>query len=116
MAGLIPLGEDLEQHVNNDGLLALEVDQAERNEFTDLVAWLVEHDIEFDYFNSGNLDIISYRRDLGRITRINDEDSPTVLTQDELLRLCATTLGPPPWALHCQVIQSLKPINFDPKE
>lgn len=115
-AGLIPPGEDLVQHINNDGLLALECDQAERNKFTNLETWLEEHGVEFDYFHRGDLDIISYRRDLGRITRFNYEDGPIVLTQDELVRLCATTLGPPRWALNCQVIQSLKPINFDPKE
>ena len=124
-AGLLFPGESLEQHINNDGLLALEDDQASYGEFPELEGWLQKHGIEFDRHSSGYFDLlpewVSFRRGQGRIVHLLDGQGDQVISHQDISRAHAesTTLPALQTALAeilGPAVPPLNPINLNIKE
>ena len=124
-ADLLPHNVPLEQHINNEGLLPLEDEQAAYGEFPELEDWLEEQGIEFDRYSSGYFDLlpewVSFRRGQGRIVHLLDGGGDQVISHrgvqqaltegtsfSALQAALAVILGPE--------VPPLKPIIHNPKE
>ena len=124
-AGFLFPGDVPEQHLDNEGLLILEDEQAAYGEFPELEGWLQKHHIEFDRFSSGYFDLlpewVSFRNEQGRIVHLLDgvgdqvishQDISWALTESNSLptlqAALAKILGPE--------VPPLNPIHLNPKE
>ena len=124
-ADLLPHNGPLEQHINDDGLLVLEDEQAPYGEFPDLEAWLEEHDIEFDRHSSSYIDLlpewVSFRRGQGGIVHLLDGQGDQVISHHDVAQALAecNTLSALQAALAeilGPLVHPLNPINFNIKE
>ena len=124
-AGFLFPGESLEQHINDDGLLAVEDEQAPYGEFPELEGWLQEHGIEFNRHSSGYFDLlpewVSFRRGQGRIVHLLDGQGDQVISHQDVARALAecNTLAALQAALTellGPTVPPLQPININPKE
>ena len=118
--GMIGPDDDLNEHVNDRGVLELKSKDSSDREFEELETWLEEHEIEFDWYSTGSTagkpELVSFRRHLGHINRITSHGDQVALTENELSQFCATTHGPPTWAMSAQVIPSLTPFYIQSKQ
>ena len=124
-AGLLYPDEALEHHINDDGLLTVEDDQAAYGEFPELEAWLEEQGIEFDRHSSGYFDLlpewVSFRKGQGRIVHLLDGQGDQVIGHRDVQQVLARANSLP--ALQAALVEilgpkvsPLKPINIVPKE
>ena len=124
-AGLLFTDAFPAQHIDEDGLLVLEDEQAPYGEFPELETWLEEHDIEFDRHSSGYFDLlpewVCFRRGQGRIVHLLDGGGDEIISHRDIRHALAEATTLP--ALQASItrllgpeVPPLKPINLNNKE